>query len=271
VRNILVLGADGMLGSQLVDYFHNLKNYNLSYTSRREAQNHNVISFDIMKNNIEDLDNIKNFDYIINCIGIIKPLIDTNTINSIYINSIFPLKLANFCEKNNIKLIHITTDCVYSGKKGKYKEDDEHDCIDYYGKSKSLGEPKNCMVIRTSIIGKEKNNFLSLISWVLSQKNKSINGFKNHLWNGVTTNYLAEIIHNIIDQNLFVKNLVHIYSPNDVSKFELLNYINNKFSLNISINNVNADHPVDRTLRSMQNLSKNIVIKDIEKQINELI
>lgn len=270
MKNILVLGAEGMLGSQLTNYFKNQNNVNLYFTSRRKVKNTKSIFFDVMKNEIEDLLKISNFDFIINCIGVIKPLINKNLYHSIYINSLFPIKLSDFCELKKINLIHITTDCVFSGLKGFYDESDIHDALDIYGKSKSLGEAPNCMVIRTSIIGQEIKNSRSLISWIISKKNNEINGFANHFWNGLTTNYLSEVIYKIIFDNYFKKKIFHIYSPNDVSKYDLVKLINNKFFLNIKINKINSDSQIDRRLSSIYDLSKNLATKSIEEQIKEL-
>ena len=199
-----------------------------------------------------------------------KPFIENNFLNSILVNSVFPHNLSDFCNKNQIKLIHITTDCVYSGNKGLYTEKDLHDCLDIYGKSKSLGEPKNCMVIRTSIIGQEKNNFVHLLSWIISQKGRTINGFKNHLWNGVTTKYLSEILYKIVKNNLYEKKLLHIHSPNDVSKYELLKLINEKLNLNIKIIEMKAKENINRTLRSVFDFSSKFIKKSVKEQIDEI-
>ena len=189
---VLILGGNGMLGSEMFDYFSKKNNFKIFSTTRNKEQTENNIFFDaVEKNNFEFLND---FDFVINCIGTTKPFIELNPIKSIYVNSILPRKISNFCEKNNVKFIHITTDCVFSGKSGNYNENSSHDCEDLYGKSKSIGEPKNCMCIRTSIIGREINHFVHLVSWAISQKGKNVNGFSNHFWNGVTTKYLSEII-----------------------------------------------------------------------------
>ena len=272
MKNILVLGADGMLGSAVEFFFSTKKDFRLFCSSRNNQPKKNKIVFDALKNKVEELNSSFKVDYIINCIGIIKPLIAKDIYNAIYINSLFPIDLANYCFENNIKLIHITTDCVFSGQKGFYDEDDYHDALDVYGKSKSLGEPNNSMVLRTSIIGKEiNNNSKSLISWIVSQKNGEINGFENHYWNGVTTNYLAEIIYQIIIKNIYKCGIFHIHSPNFVSKYELLKLINDTFKLNIKINKINEETLIDRRLNSIHDLSKKLVIKTIQNQIQELI
>ena len=270
--NVAILGASGMLGSQLSLTFHNSKKFNIYLSSRKskDLESKNYFFFDASKDQLDIFLNKIKVDYIVNCIGVIKPLIDVDPINSIMINSIFPHRLSEYCFRNKIKLIHITTDCVFSGTKGCYTENIDHDCVDLYGKTKSLGEPKNCMVIRTSIIGKEKYNFLSLVSWLLNQKNKIINGFDNHLWNGLTTKYFSEILINIIDKNLYKNKTIHFYSPNNITKYDLLCLLIKKFNLNIEINKIQADQNINRTLSSQYNLSKELIIKDIDKQIKEM-
>ena len=109
-------------------------------------------------------------DVIINCMGTIKPRVDElGDLNAILVNSVFPRLLADAAEKNNWRLIHPTTDCVYSGNKGSYDENDKYDVNDVYGMSKAMGEPKNCTVIRTSIIGEEVGQGRSLVEWVKSR------------------------------------------------------------------------------------------------------
>jgi len=272
MKKVIILGAEGMLGHQVVQYFNDKKDIDLFFSTRnKQITSEKTVLFDVIENDINVLKDIKGVDCIINCIGVIKPLIYKNYINSIKINSIFPLQLADYCEENKIQLIHITTDCVFSGFKGLYDENDTHDCLDFYGKSKSLGEPKNCMVLRTSIIGREKKNYLSLISWLLKQKNNTINGFSNHYWNGLTTSCLSQILYRIVSQNLYLIGTYHIFSPNDVSKFELLILLNKKFNLNIKINKIEAEENINRTLRSLKKLSKQLATKDINSQINELV
>ena len=210
-------------------------------------------------------------DYVINCIGVIKPFIEDDKLKSIYLNSVFPRELADFCNKKDIKLIHITTDCVFSGATGNYSEESDHDCLDFYGKTKSLGEPENCMVLRTSIIGEEIHKDASLIAWVKSMAGKEINGYTNHFWNGVTTNQYAKICKHIIDEDLYSQGLFHIHS-NTVSKFELVTEINNRFNLDIKINPQEPDQAVDRTLSTVSELSNEIMkhVPTVQEQILDL-
>ena len=191
--------------------------------------------------------------------------------NSIYSNSIFPHLLSESCNETFTKLIHITTDCVFSGTTGPYNESSRHDCLDEYGKSKSLGEPTDSMVLRTSIIGEEVYNKVSLIEWAKSMKDGEVNGYTNHYWNGVTTKEYAEACHNIIKKNLYEQGLFHVFSPKPVSKFELLQIINNKFELNMKISNFATQDACNRTLSTNKNLNNELNIRSIEDQIKRIV
>jgi len=268
---VLILGSTGMLGSAVGKHFLSKKEYSttLTYRNREVSYGRDKIWFDAGKTRMHDLPRV---DYIINCIGVIKPFIEDDQAKSIYSNSLFPRELATHCKKYGIKLIHITTDCVFSGRTGNYVEADEHDCLDFYGKSKSLGEPhEDCMVIRTSIIGEEIHKNASLISWVKSMKGKEINGYTNHKWNGVTTEQYAKICERIIDENLYTEGLFHIGS-NVVTKYELVKDINEIFELGITINPFDTPVGIDRTLRSNEDLSLMLTqdIPTLREQILDL-
>ena len=160
------------------------------------------------------------------------------------------------------KNFQIATDCVFDGEKGNYSELDSHNARDVYGKSKSLGEikNKNFYNLRCSIIGKEIKNFKSLIDWFLSnKKNSKINGFTNHLWNGVTTKYFAKVVHILVRFNLKIPNLIHIVPNNKITKYQLLKLLSKKFKRNdLIISKVRTKIKVDRSLSS---ISKKYIIK----------
>lgn len=265
---VVILGSTGMLGNAVAREFLSDKTFE-TFTSYRKEEfkwDDNSFYFDA---NQTSFDQIPQCEYLINCIGIIKPYMEKDLTRNIYVNSIFPHKLSDYCTQNNTKMIHITTDCVFSGKEGKYTEDSAHDCLDNYGKSKSLGETKSCMVIRTSIIGEEIHSNSSLIEWVKSMKNKQINGFTNHLWNGITTKQYGKVCKDIIKNELHENDLFHIYS-NDVSKMELVSIINSIYNLNISINPMETAVPCDRTLRTTKSLNNGLQIPSLEYQIKEM-
>lgn len=258
---IIIFGSNGMLGTYLNKVLE--KNYHLIPITRKDIDLAKASESEIIKftTNL-----VSEKDLIINASGIIKQrAYDIN--DMINVNSIFPNILAKIKENIKCNIIHITTDCVYSGTKGSYFETDFHDCTDEYGKTKSLGENKNLTIIRTSIIGEELVNKKSLLEWVKSQKNSEINGFTNHLWNGVTCLELSNLIQNMIANNNFWENTKHIFSPKTVSKFELINIINEIYELNIIINKKQTDEKCFRNLNSM---FKNPIIKDLNQQIKEL-
>lgn len=266
---IVVLGSTGMLGSALGSYLlkeYDEQNVYLSYRNEDVAYGLNRFYFDPLTDSLEA---ITGGDYIINCIGIIKPFIKPDLITSIKVNSVFPRELSNYCQEKGYKLIHITTDCVFSGKDGNYDENEPHDCLDDYGKTKSLGEPDNCMVIRTSIIGEEIHKKASLVEWVKSQKGKNINGFTNHLWNGITTKEYARVCHKIISNNWFENDLFHVFS-NIVSKYELLHLISDRFNLDLTINEFEAPSSINRTLSTCKELNDKLYIPPISEQIQRI-
>lgn len=260
---ILIVGSSGMLGYAVSSYFKT-NDYDVVELSRNE--------FDIANDSMDKFESYLNgVGAVINCAGVIKPTIAKNSIeNVLKINSLFPRNLAKVCNKRDIKCFHITTDCVYTGKKGKYSEEDYFDADDLYGLSKNAGENKDCMVLRTSIIGEENGQSRSLLEWAKSQAGKEVNGFTNHLWNGVTTLYLAEIIENILTRDLFEKGLFHVHSPNTVDKFQLLQIFNRVYNLNLKINPVEAKEAVDRSLASIYDLTKKVSIKTLEQQVIEM-
>jgi dTDP-4-dehydrorhamnose reductase len=273
---ILILGSTGMLGSAVGKWFLDQGDrYETTLTHRNKdvAMQHyddnNLVYFDCLESDVTDL-NLSKYDYVINCIGTIKPFMDSNPLAAIRINSVFPWILANNCNKSNTKLIHITTDCVYSGTKGQYTEEDGADALDAYGKSKSLGEPNTCMTLRTSIIGEEIHKNASLIEWVKGQRGNVINGYTNHDWNGVTTKEYAKVCDKIITSGLYENGCFHVHSPHPVSKYELVSLIGNKFDLELTVNAFEAPIKIDRTLASVASLCNKLNVPTVSQQIDDL-
>lgn len=262
---IIILGSKtGMLSNYVYTYLSKFYG-NIHLISRKQLDALTCSIYDI-QNVIEDA------DVVINAIGIIPQKHDMEKDKKIFIrvNSIFPHMLASLCLDK--KLIHIITDCVFSGKKinGNYNEKDEHDETNIYGISKSLGEPSSACVIRTSIIGEEiKNNGknLSLLEWIKSNKDGIIKGYVNHAWSGVTCLELSKIIYKIISERLYWKSVRHIYS-NTVSKYELVSLINKYYELNIKVNEYKTLETVDKSLTSIYD--KMFDIPTLEEQIKEL-
>ena len=249
---VLVLGSRGLLGSSLIKEFRLSNKVELLFTSRKSDAG---VFFDPDINSIEELIISSKPNYVINCIGIIKQRIALQGINPsdvVRINSLFPLQVSDLSEKYSFQLIQIGTDCVFSGKDGGYGESSVHDSQDLYGKSKSLGEPKNrsSMLIRASFIGPEIENRLSFYEWIKNaHSNSEILGFTEHQWNGISTQVLSKILINLILKEYFYAGTFHLVPEDSVSKFELIELVKkkaNRMDLNV-IPHASADR-IDRTL-----------------------
>ena len=261
---IFVFGSNGMLGTYISDFLS--KEYKIIKLTRADYDLNNL-EYESLKqlvNNVET--GIQKNDVIINCAGIIPQSSKEAISKEKYykINSIFPLFLSIICKESQAKMIHITTDCVFSGNTGSYNENSIADETTDYGVSKSLGELCNCSIIRTSIIGEEKINKRSLLEYVKFNKNKVINGYENHLWNGVTCLQLSKII------NKWWKGVRHIFSPQIVSKYELLNLINEIYELNIKVNKFKTNTSIDKSLNTIYKFNNNFNIPNLKIQIQDL-
>jgi dTDP-4-dehydrorhamnose reductase len=173
---------------------------------------------------------------IVNCIGAI-PQKKYSENEMTQLNTTFPLELATYCNQMNIPLIHISTNCIFSGAKANCIESDISDAEDLYGQSKAKGEPNTCVVLRCSIIGPEVSSAAGLLEWFLHSQG-SINGYSDHFWNGLTTLELAKTIYNIIDRRDFTSRIQHLHSQNTLSKYDILLEANRLFSKDITINPV---------------------------------
>lgn len=271
--NILVLGSKGMLGRYVSTYLN--KKYTVYGTDRSHIDAATADKDDILNQLKFPVDgkDIK-IDLVINCIGMIKPVIMTNpTSTAIKVNSLFPHLVSEVCKEHDIKFIHVTTDCVYSGKLDNpelgYDEDDLHDAEDVYGVTKFLGEPEDCTVIRTSIIGEEVNQSRSLIEWVKSKRNQGADGYTNHYWNGVTCLQFAKIVERMVEGNHFWTGTKHIHS-NAVDKHQLLEIINKHYNLNIEINPTEGSEYCNRTMSSIYEDALKLNPETLDEQIKEL-
>lgn len=256
-KNIIIMGSTGMLGRTIKCYLESL-NYNIHSLNRNEIDL-SKCSFDELKEKIEEKIKESDISALINCSGVIKQR-NFKISDMIHVNSVVPHWVCDISNNNNLKVIHFTTDCVFDGNKGLYLESDTHTATDIYGKTKSLGEPSDCMVIRTSIIGEEDRNKLSLLEWVKSNKNEEINGYTNHIWNGITCLQVAKVVDKIFKENISWVGTRHIYS-NSVNKFQLLNMIDEIYGLNIKINKMTPDINVDRSLDSDYSSEVNSIFK----------
>lgn len=244
---IAVFGSSGMLGAAVCKHLSGA-GYDVVRIDRKDI--------DLSRSGRDQLFSflerigIGKGDVAVNCAGVIKQRKEATASDFVSVNSLFPHLLAEFCESRGSRMIHVTTDCIYSGSKGSYTEDDLCDVSDEYGLSKKLGEPDRCTVIRTSIIGEEERNKLSLLEWVRSQDGKRINGFMNHIWNGVTCHQLAKIIDEIVYKESFWNGTRHVFSDR-VSKYELVLMIKEIYGLDIEISPVDDSLSIDRSLSSV--------------------
>ena len=260
MKRILILGATGMLGHKLVQAFRGrfdtwattrspfarLERFGI-YEQDRTISNVDANDFDTV---IDAIGKCRP-DVVVNCVGIIKQLPESHDpIVSLKINSLLPHQLGRLCRTANARLIHISTDCVFNGKKGNYTESDPSDADDLYGKTKFLGEVsgEGCLTLRTSIIGREMTGSKSLIDWFLSHRGKKIKGFAKAVYTGLTTNRFAEIIATIIESH---KNLSGLYqvSSDPIDKYELLKMANRYYDANIDIEK-DSDFFCNRSLDS---------------------
>lgn len=176
-------------------------------------------------------------DYVVNCIGIVKQRTEAKAyIPSITLNSLLPHRLAEACSRWGGRVIHFSTDCVFSGRRGHYTEDDPSDAEDLYGKTKSLGEvaAENTLTLRTSIIGRELAHFQSLLEWFLAQNHATIKGFRRAWYSGVTTNHLAEVVSWLIAEHPGLSGLYQVASAT-ISKYDLLRLLRDAYRLDVAI------------------------------------
>jgi len=196
------------------------------------------------------------FDWIVNAIGITKPLIRDDNLaeieRAIRINSVLPHLVAEFAANIGARVLQIATDCVYSGAKGSYVETDPHDALDVYGKTKSLGEcyHPNVGHLRCSIVGPEPKDYKFLIEWFRRQPSgATVNGFVNHMWNGVTTLHFARLCRGVIESDLALPHIQHVVPAGIISKAAMLHEFAGAFGRgDITIRDANAAMVIDRTL-----------------------
>ncbi len=268
MKNILILGSSGMAGHVITKYLEE-KNYNVIGLSRNKKIAKNTIFIDLL--NIKDFDKLLNenkFDFIINCAGILNQFAENKPDEAIFINSYVPRFLERKYINSTTKIIQISTDCVFSGTKGNYKEEDFKDGDTIYARTKSLGELNNTkdLTFRTSIIGPDINeNGIGLFNWFMHQKGK-IKGFKETYWTGITTIELAKSIEKTLSQD--ITGLYHLVPKNKINKFDLLNLINQIFEKNIKIEE-DFNYEVDKSPINTRN-DFDFEILDYDQMIKEM-
>jgi dTDP-4-dehydrorhamnose reductase len=231
--NIFVLGADGMLGHVVKLYFQE-NGYTVKGTSRSDKGEYR---YDVTKN-INDLQKfIDDFkpEAIVNCTGLLNKVAEENKSLAVLLNSYLPHFVDEICKKNNVKFVHVSTDCVFDGKKGEYTEDSFRDATSFYGQSKALGEINNesSLTLRTSIVGPDVNeNGIGLFQWFMNQQ-KETDGFDKVIWAGVTTLEFAKCMKKAIKNNL--TGLRHAVNNEKIDKCSLLSLFKKYFNKDITI------------------------------------
>jgi len=266
---ILILGGNGMIGHKMyillskiyqdtwVTLRKNLRSYRYAqiYNSEKVIDNIDLNNFQTLLNYLDKI----NPDIVINASGItIRRGVEVSKSNTIILNSALPHFLNEWVISNNKRLIHFSTDCVFSGKKGNYFDNDIKDAYDLYGTSKSMGEVVNSnhtITLRGSMIGRELENKTELFEWFLSQKNSSIKGFCNVIYSGITTNKMAEIVLKIIKEYPYLNGIFNVSSI-PISKLNLLKLWNDNFNNNSLIE-------IDNSYTSNKNLISDIFFKKI--------
>jgi dTDP-4-dehydrorhamnose reductase len=258
--SVAILGSSGMIGHEVANQLMAQSTLNVfRYQRKVDKEDKTVINFDIFNHDIKTVSTeFCKYDFVINCTGVIKHLInpaDESSIEKIKrINTYFPELLSTALQNSGTRIIEIGTDCVFSGTTGNYSEKSIKDANDLYGESKRLGEfeATNVMRVRTSVIGLEKDRSKELLSWFLSKRNESVDGYTNHYWNGITSYHLGVLIKTIIIKNIFEPGTQHFFPVDKITKFDLLENFKELWSRDdLSIRPVDAPFKVDRTLSSI--------------------
>lgn len=219
---ILIFGGQGMAGHMVADYLSERTSHDVFATVRRECSSPRHIMLDVRyeQEMVNVLTEVRP-DVLINAVGLLNDHAADRLADAIAINSLLPHKLARLGEQFGFRLIHISTDCVFSGSKGDYTETDTADGLSAYAKSKSLGEIAhgNHLTIRTSIIGPELKDGIGLFHWFMRQQGE-IWGYRQVFWNGVTTLELAKVIEWLLPRKL--SGIIHLGARKKVSKYDLL-------------------------------------------------
>ncbi len=257
---VLILGGTGMLGHQLTKSFQN--HFDTYATVRHEGDN--LVPFSLGSSRIKKGVDAFNIDSIvgafsevcpqvvINCIGIVKQLPSAkDPIASLQVNALFPHQLAQLCAASKSRLIHLSTDCVFSGNKGMYQESDSPDPVDLYGHTKLLGEVymPNSLTLRTSLIGRQLSRRTGLVEWFINCQERKVKGYTNAIFSGLTTSAMGSILIEVIEEHPSLAGLYHV-SSKPISKYELLARLRGYFRLDVEIetfSNICCDRSLDST------------------------
>ena len=267
---IIVFGANGMAGHMAALYLQEQGHEVTGFVKKKNEMfpciEGNALDTELVQRIIQDSD----YDYVINCIGILNKAVDAKLAAGIYINSVLPHLLEECVEDKKTRVIHISSDCVFTGNKGHYHENSHPDAESYYGRTKALGELKGGdknLTLRTSIVGPElKNDGIGLFHWFMSQTG-FVNGFTEVIWSGVTTLELAKAIDSAMEQKL--TGLYHLVNNKDISKYELLCLFNRYMNDNKTVIHQNGSFANDKTLVDTR-LELRYTIPSYEEMIAEL-
>lgn len=258
---VLVLGATGMLGNAVLRLFAKSAGYEVVASARStsalrllpaELSDRVICGVDV-----ENMDSLISLfsrvrpDVVVNCIGLVKQLAEADDpLSAIPINALLPHRLARLCGLAGARLVHVSTDCVFSGAKGMYTETDMSDAKDLYGRSKYLGEVDypHAITLRTSIIGHELTGAHSLVGWFLSQQD-SVRGYRRAIFSGLPTVELARVIRDYVIPHPELHGLYHV-SAEPVNKFDLLTLVAQAYGKTIDItpdDNLAIDRSLDST------------------------
>jgi dTDP-4-dehydrorhamnose reductase len=256
---ILILGGSGMLGHQLYREFS--RDHEVWVTLRREVgefSGHGLFGEGRVLAGVEAMDfasveralRTTQPAVVLNCVGIIKQLKEaTDPIPSLTINSLLPHRLARLCGEIGARLVHFSTDCVFSGRRGGYRETDTSDAEDLYGRTKYLGEvgsAPDVLTLRSSIIGRELGTAHSLVDWFLSQRGKEVRGYRRAIYTGFTTLEMARIVRMMIKRQPALGGLWQVASA-PIDKYELLLLLRDAFGVPVEIRPYD-DFVCDRSL-----------------------
>ena len=262
MKKALVLGCKGMAGHVIKTYLESLGTYDVWGLARGIDSGQKLINLYV--SNTKELESILDngsFDVVINCIGLLNKTAEDNPELAVWFNSYFPQLLASLGKKYHFKLIHISTDCVFSGKEGPYKEDSFKNGIGFYAQSKALGEVVNSkdLTFRTSIIGPElKPDGIGLFNWFMNQAGV-ISGFTEVFWSGVTTIELAKAINEAIIEEL--TGLYQLTNNTKICKYDLVRDFNRVFKRNEVKITPNSDYKIDKSLiNSRKDFNYNVPI-----------
>ena len=264
---VLVIGSTGMLGSAVIAQLSRL-DLDIIEASRSKG-----LRFNAEDDSCEDLilaAGLTTRDYVVNCVGLTKTHIDeadpSSVERAVRLNILFPISLARAAGKSGVRIIQVATDCVFSGKDGNYTEASVHDANDVYGKSKSIGEVRseNVLHLRCSLVGPEIGGRASLFfEWIRGLEHGAIvDGFVDHIWNGLTSQAFGAIVSGIVESGTFFSGVQHLVPADSLTKFELVNIeLDLLGRTDVVVSKTITGNKVDRTLETLNPTKNDLMFK----------